>query len=83
MATMADRDGLKQEEAAERMGVSRPTFTRIVGSARQKVARALCDGVVLRIAGGNVEIAGERPECRRGGHGAGHDHPRSRGCGCE
>ncbi len=62
---LADRDGLRQEEAAGRMGVSRPTFTRIVGSARQKVARALCDGLELRISGGNVEIAADCPDCRR------------------
>lgn len=46
---LADHEGLYQEEAAERMGVSRQTFGRTVASARGKVARALVLGCVLRI----------------------------------
>lgn len=58
---LADAEGLYQEEAAARMGVSRPTFGRIVASARKKVATALVEGHALRIEGGVVEI----PETRR------------------
>lgn len=54
---LADHEGLYQEKAAERMGVSRQTFGRIVESARNKVARVLVEGLVLRIEGGNVEMA--------------------------
>jgi len=46
---LADHEGLYQEEAAGRMGVSRQTFGRAVSSARGKVARALVQGCVLRI----------------------------------
>lgn len=51
---LADLEGLYQEEAAERMHVSRPTFGRIVSSARRKVAKALVVGMSIRIEGGEV-----------------------------
>lgn len=51
---LADLLGLYQEEAAERMRVSRPTFGRIVESARRKVAEALVSGKALRVEGGPV-----------------------------
>jgi len=54
---LADYEGLYQEQAAERMGVSRQTFGRIVETARKKVAQALVEGLVLRIEGGEVEMA--------------------------
>ena len=53
---LADMEGLYQEQAAERMNVSRQTFARIVESARNKVARALVEGKDLRIEGGVVEV---------------------------
>ena len=53
---LADMEGLYQADAAERMGVSRPTFGRIVGNARQKVACALVGGKALLIEGGAVEM---------------------------
>lgn len=46
---LADHEGLYQEQAAGRMGVSRQTFGRTVEAARRKVARALVLGLVLRI----------------------------------
>lgn len=56
---LADHEGLYQEEAARRMGVSRQTFGRAVAGARAKVARALVLGCALRVAA--------RPECAGGG----------------
>ncbi len=53
---LADFEGLYQEQAAERMGVSRQTFGRIVEAARKKVAQALVKGMALRIEGGQVEM---------------------------
>lgn len=38
---LCDRDGLTQEEAAARMGVSRGTVQRLAAAARNKVASAL------------------------------------------
>jgi uncharacterized protein len=45
----ADLLGLYQEEAAQKMGVSRATFGRIVETARRKVAQALVQGQALQI----------------------------------
>jgi predicted DNA-binding protein (UPF0251 family)/predicted Fe-Mo cluster-binding NifX family protein len=53
---LADLEGLYQEAAARRMGVSRPTFSRIVESARRKTADALLNGKALRIEGGEISI---------------------------
>ncbi|MBI5116569.1 DUF134 domain-containing protein [Candidatus Poribacteria bacterium] len=56
----ADIEDLRHSEAAEKMGVSRPTFTRILARAHQKVATALVSGKALRINGGNYRVV-ERP----------------------
>lgn len=46
--------GFPQEEAAGRMGVSQPTFHRLINAAHQKIADAIINGKALRIDGGNV-----------------------------
>ena len=51
---LADREGLKQEDAAEQMQISRPTFGRVLESAHRKVADALVHGKFLKIEGGPV-----------------------------
>jgi len=56
---LADLEGLYQEQAAEKMGVSRPTFARILESARKKVAEALVKGKGLVIGGGPVKVEPE------------------------
>jgi len=38
---LADYEGLYQQECADKMGISRTTFSRLVESARKKVADAL------------------------------------------
>lgn len=47
---LCDYEGLFQEEAGEKMGVSRGTVQRIITSARQKVAEALTTGAALVFA---------------------------------
>lgn len=47
---------LTQEEAAERMQVSRPTLTRIYERARVKFATALVEGSTLLIEGGDIRL---------------------------
>jgi predicted DNA-binding protein (UPF0251 family) len=56
---LADIEGLYQEDAAERMEVSRPTFQRVLKSARGKVARCLVEGKALGIEGGNYVLGGK------------------------
>jgi predicted DNA-binding protein (UPF0251 family)/predicted Fe-Mo cluster-binding NifX family protein len=58
---LADLEGLYQRAAAQRMGVSRQTFGRIIESARRKTADALLNGKKLRIAGGVVSVQKESP----------------------
>ena len=64
---LKDLEGLQQEECAERMHISRPTFHRVLESARQKVADALLKGKAIRIAGGNFEMAMRRFRCDNDG----------------
>ena len=47
--------GLNQKDAAERMGVSQPTFSRILETAHQKNTLALLQGKEIRVYGGNFE----------------------------
>ena len=53
---LADLDGLYQEQAAEQMNASRPTFGRIIDSAHGRVAESLVKGKALRNEGGNFVI---------------------------
>jgi len=62
---LADLEGIYQTEAAERMGVSRATFGRILQSAHRKVAEALTRGHALRMEGGPVTIRRGRGRGRR------------------
>lgn len=70
---LADLEGLYQEQAAERMSVSRPTFGRILAAAHRKVAEALYHGKTLKIEGGTIRMERPRsprcecPRCRRTG----------------
>ncbi len=56
---LADYEGLYQEAAALRMGVSRQTFGRILEGAHKKVAEALVYGKILRLEGGNTILTKE------------------------
>jgi len=62
---LKDLVGLDQEACAERMGVSRPTFQRILVEARRKVAEVLIEGKALRIEGGAYHLDPEHLQCPR------------------
>jgi len=55
---LAEIEGLDQDQAAERMNVSRQTFGRILAAARKALAEAVVLGRALRIEGGNYVISG-------------------------
>jgi predicted DNA-binding protein (UPF0251 family) len=76
---LADLEGLYQEAAAERMGVSRPTFARILARARWAVARALIEERVLVVGEGPV-LAGHQAPLPCPVHEGGRR--RGRGCRC-
>ena len=63
---LKDLEGLEQEQCAEKMNISRPTFQRVLGSAREKMADALLNGKAIRIEGGNFEMAMRRFRCLQG-----------------
>ena len=63
---LKDLEGLEQEECAQKMHVSRSTFSRVLDSARQKIADALLNGKAMRIEGGNFEMAKRRFRCISG-----------------
>jgi predicted DNA-binding protein (UPF0251 family) len=63
---LKDLEGLEQEEGAEKMNVSRPTFQRVLASARKKISDAILNGKAIKIEGGNFEIAHNRFRCRSG-----------------
>jgi predicted DNA-binding protein (UPF0251 family) len=65
---LKDVEGLQQEECAERMRISRPTFHRVLESARRKVADALINGKAVRIEGGNFALPRQLFRCGRDGH---------------
>ena len=50
---LMDYEGLTQEQSAEIMDVSRPTFTRIYEKARRSIAKAFVEGKAIFIEGGN------------------------------
>mgnify|MGYP003605499489 FL=1 len=50
---LKDLEGLEQGECADKMEVSRPTFQRILLSAREKIADSLVNGKTIHIEGGN------------------------------
>ena len=81
---LIDGQGLDQEQAAGQMGVSRPTVTRILASARAKIAQVLVEGQALLIEGGPiVQVSPGRGRgqgrCRRGRGGRGQGQGRWRG----
>ena len=63
---LKDLEGLEQEQGAERMNISRPTFQRVLASGRRKIADALLNGKAIRIEGGTFEMALNRFKCLNG-----------------
>lgn len=60
---LADYDGREQQEAAGIMGISRPTFTRLIEKARKKMAEAIVDVKELVIEGGNFAFETQLLRC--------------------
>jgi predicted DNA-binding protein (UPF0251 family) len=63
---LKDLEGLEQEQGAAKMNISRPTFQRVLASARQKIADALLNGKAIRIVGGNFQMTWRRFRCHQG-----------------
>ena len=53
---LKDMEGLEQEKAAKKMGISQPTFFRLLDSARKKIADAIVNGKAIKIEGGHYKV---------------------------
>ncbi|MDR3653812.1 MAG: DUF134 domain-containing protein [Paludibacter sp.] len=62
---LLDYEGLNQEQAAEKMNISRPTLTRIYEKARKTIAQAFVEGKMILIEGGNVQFDKDWFRCKR------------------
>ncbi|HWR05948.1 DUF134 domain-containing protein [Sporomusa sp.] len=60
---LKDNKGWEQATCASVMGLSRPTYQRILQSARNKVAMALVEGRAIIIEGGNYIMKNRIFEC--------------------
>ena len=56
---------LSQDQAAEQMNISRPTFTRIYNKALKTIAKAFVEGKAITIEGGNYELEKEWFKCKK------------------
>lgn len=64
---LADHQGYEHSEAAEKMEISRSTFTRLIEKARRKLADFLINGKQLEIEGGYVHFRGNKLRCQNCG----------------
>jgi predicted DNA-binding protein (UPF0251 family) len=74
---LADYDGLEHQQAAEAMGVSRPTFTRMIEKARKKVADSIVSVKELVIEGGNYSFTTQLIRCQDCGEFTRFDMPQN------
>lgn len=65
---LTDHLGKEHAEAAEKMEISRSTFTRLIERARKKVAAFLIEGKLLEIGGGNIHFKDNLLKCVDCGH---------------
>jgi predicted DNA-binding protein (UPF0251 family) len=62
---LVNYDNLSQDQAAEQMNVSRPTFTRIYNRALQQIALSFVEGKAIAIEGGNYELDKDWYRCKK------------------
>jgi predicted DNA-binding protein (UPF0251 family) len=62
---LVDYDLLSQDFAANKMNISRPTFTRIYNSALKIIAKAFVEGKAIEIEGGNFQFEHDWYRCKK------------------
>ncbi|MFH1669338.1 MAG: DUF134 domain-containing protein [Candidatus Woesearchaeota archaeon] len=80
---LKDHQRLDQIASAEKMKVSQSTFHRIYSEARQKIAKALVEGLAIQIHGGAYKMPGcdkTGPEGKGPMTGRGHGKCGEHGC---
>ena len=61
---LIDLEGMIQEECANKMNVARTTVQKIYNDARNKIAKSLVNGNILKIEGGDYKLCDEsEPLC--------------------
>ena len=65
---LIDKQDFSQEECSAYMKIARTTVQQIYNNARKKVAKALVDGLPIRIEGGDYHLCdGKEDSCGCGG----------------
>jgi predicted DNA-binding protein (UPF0251 family) len=67
-ARLSDLEGLDQEEAAQKMGISRRALWEDLQNARRKIVEALVKGKAIEIKGGHYTLEDRRSYSCRGCH---------------
>lgn len=65
---LADLLGMSHEEAANKMGISRSTFSRLIVKSRKKIAEFFFEGKALMVTGGNIHFRKNTIKCSDCGH---------------
>ncbi|MFO7734636.1 MAG: DUF134 domain-containing protein [bacterium] len=65
---LADYEGFSHAESAEKMCVSRSTFSRLIEIARKKFAKLIVEGKSLDIEGGDIHFYRDSITCQNCGH---------------
>ena len=53
---LIDLEEIDQEQAGKKMQISQPTLSRLLKSARKKIAEAVIQGKAIKIEGGSYEF---------------------------
>ncbi|HOI40206.1 MAG TPA: DUF134 domain-containing protein [Methanobacterium sp.] len=64
---LKDYQEIQQKKAAEIMDISQPTFHRTLSSARRKITKALVEGKIIQIKGGDYIMDKKRYVCKNCG----------------
>ena len=67
---LIDYENVEQSKVAKKMKISQPTLSRMLKSARKKIADALINGQAIKIEGGNFKMV-QQPQGRGLGLGRG------------
>lgn len=60
---LVDYEDLEQEEAAQKMGISRKTLWRLLKSGRKRIIGSLIKGKAIEIKGGSYVIGARKFKC--------------------
>jgi len=75
---LIDFEKIEQGKAGKKMKISQPTLSRLLKSAREKVADALINGKAIKVEGGNFEMVQSRGRGLGFGRGIGRGAGRGR-----